>query len=239
MDFIKKLRLKKIFEVFLLSFLASLCMELLIFLFQFLELQDTMNSLPWTFYWVWIFVAFLFINLIIRRFQIKFENFISITIFGSFIVWALSITFPNYVTVKNYNFYGVEFRKNLNYSIGDLYNETKIFDEPLQKSFLFSVNDLAMMEEYNEKKSENESVKLIGFMFWQAGLAYGFMPQNINEFNGADNNDKRIELYFTVGPMVIAECLLVGVRKNLIIFFLFQALYFLYQGEDIWRFNFF
>lgn len=76
-------------------------------------------------------------------------------------------------------------------------------------TFVFNKNDNAakteiekLDEEYSEGSSTTE------FIFWQTALANGYEPKNINSYNCCENSSQKLELYLTVGPLTLVECLI-------------------------------
>lgn len=76
-------------------------------------------------------------------------------------------------------------------------------------TFVFHKNDKSLTyeiikldEEYSEGSSKEE------FIFWQTALAKGFEPKNIPGYNCCGNFSQKKELYLTVGPLTILECLI-------------------------------
>ncbi len=83
-----------------------------------------------------------------------------------------------------------------------------------------------------ELKSNNYAFTY--FYFWQTGLAHGYLPSSeITEYIGAKTLHDRLLLYFTIGPVLIAEKFIFYLNM-LPLYVIFQAGYFWLCKKHIW-----
>lgn len=76
-------------------------------------------------------------------------------------------------------------------------------------TFVFNKSDNAAeieIERLDKEYSEGSSTK--EFIFWQTALASGYEPKNINSYNCCGSSSQKLELYLTVGPLTLVECLI-------------------------------
>lgn len=93
-----------------------------------------------------------------------------------------------------------------------------------------------MVGDFRKEQRFNEYVDMRGFLFWQTGLAYGFLPDSfsIPQYHGGYSFGERIVLFLTVGPIVLAESSIIGIYQDFIILFIVQIIWFAIRKEHIW-----
>lgn len=207
--------------VLILTVLMSFCIELF-FVGYAIFSQSTYSSreLPSTLHWVWEILALLLIYIALNKLKVHIGLFALVLFFGLVISSAVLYFIPDSLKLIKANYYGIVIRETPEAS--------------LTPSLLFKSNDPELKSELKESSRENAYVSTKGFLFWQTGLSYGFLPDKIKEYNGGETFTNHIELFFTVGPMVLVDCLITGIYTNFLILLLFQTIYFLFKKEHFW-----
>ena len=108
------------------------------------------------------------------------------------------------------------------------------YDFPLDKGFLYHGNDLELEKEIANLADGYEYAGAKGFLFWQTGLAYGYDPSLLERYNGGRGFLSRVELFFTVGPLVLVEATLIGLTRHFPIFMLAIGLWYATKKENMW-----
>lgn len=221
------------FAALVLTVSSVFCLE--VFLMLYGTFSDKLTTdFPWTFHWMWEIFVLIGFSFIIKRFQISIGKFAGITFFGLIVISVVWLFIPESIKVIKVNYYGVESRLTNETHEEGRYDEQVVNDFPLRLGFLYKADDPELLQEFVEKSNYNEYVATKGFLFWQTGLAYGFVPYRINEFNGGHTFLDHIELFFTVGPMVLVECLINSLYQYFFILLLIQVVWLLIKKEHIW-----
>jgi hypothetical protein len=92
---------------------------------------------------------------------------------------------------------------------------------------VYRKNDPELSTVLNTAKKYYTNVSTKGFLFWQTGLAYGFVPIGIDEYEGRRGIVNKLRLFFTIGPTVIIEALIIGLIKYFFILMIGQFIWFL------------
>jgi len=175
------------------------------------------ESVPWTFHSFWEIAALGGIASIVRRCAVRLEVYGIALLFGFFLsglIWTFILGDPK---VPQANYYGVESSVSM--------------ETPVYLGLLYGKDDPELKRNVHEAKRYNQSVGTREFLFWQTGLAYGFNPIGINGYNGGSGFLNRVELFFTVGPMVIVESFIMGLARWFPILMLAQIIFFLVKKE--------
>jgi hypothetical protein len=226
----------KISGTVLLTFLTSFAIEVFRTAYSSSG-YDGSSLVPWTFEWVWEIAFFILCFLIIKRLQVNYGaviGFFFVGIFVSSLVWDF---YPKSYKVVTPNYYGIEARRTHDTHEEGEYGEQTVYDHELNAGFLYKANDPEIMNSLNEAALDNEYAGTRGFMFWQTGLAYGFIPDLLDEYNGGTTFLNHLELYVTVGPMVLLECLLTGLYTNFITLILLQLIWSAWKRDFIWWYD--
>jgi len=105
---------------------------------------------------------------------------------------------------------------------------------PLSKSFIYLKDDPELKQAMAELSEGQEYTGGRGFLFWQTGLADGYDPSLLEGYNGGKGFLSRVELFFTVGPLVIVEATLTGLTRHFPIFMLIVGGWYLAKKENVW-----
>jgi hypothetical protein len=220
----------------IINFFLTLNSAILIQLFLMLKLvfsSDTNIQVPWTFSWVWIITAIICIYFFVARHVKEILKFIIITYFGYLISFTIWFCVPEQAKNILANFSGIECR---------LSNETINIDDSNQEYYihqtvrgnLFNINNVELFEDLKEKSERYSSIEQRKFIFWQTGLATGFKPKGIVTYDEPKTFIQFIGLFFTVGPIVLVECILLGFYNHFFILVLIHLFWNLYRKENIW-----
>lgn len=231
---IRNFKLKKIL---FLTLSVSILKELFVFVYSNSGRGDnSLDLVPNTFYWVWLMIPVILMFLLFKKYKIKFDVFL-ISFFSLITVVVIIWWFiPSSLKLEP-NYYGVESRVSLDSHESGRYDEKIEFDYSLKTGFLYNKYDQELIKELEDARTYNDYVGTVEFLFWQSGLACGFIPFGIREYNGGIGFYKRVELYFTIGPVVLLEILIKALYYNFMIVFLIQFLWFVSKKEHIWWYN--
>jgi hypothetical protein len=222
------------FSALILTVLAAFCLEVFEMLYGTIFSDKVSDFVPWTFHWVWEIFALFGLYFIVKRFQIPPGAFFIVAIFiGLIFTTVIWLFVPDSLNIKA-NYLGVQSRTTYDTHEEGRYDEQVVYDFSLHKGWLYKAGDSELLKEIKEKSEYNEYVGTKGFLFWQTGVANGFIPYGIEEFNGNYTYQDQIELFFTVGPMVLVECFINGLYYNFLIFLLAQFVWYLIKKEHIW-----
>lgn len=224
---------RKIWATILLTFLASFAIEVLRTFYSSAS-YDGSSLVPWTFEWVWEIGFFVICFFILRRLQVYYGAaivFLFVGLIFSSIAWSF---YPKSYKFVEPNYYGVESRLNYDTHEEGRYDEQTVYDHKLSSGFLYKSNDPEIMSELNEEARNNEYAGTRGFMFWQTGLAYSFNPIRLKEYNGGKTFLNHLELYLTVGPIVLLECFLTGLYTNFISLIILQLIWLVWKKDFVW-----
>ncbi len=90
-----------------------------------------------------------------------------------------------------------------------------------KKTFVFNITDDRYKKEILElSENFNEGADSKKFIFWQTALANGFTPKYIKRYECCGNFSNHLELYLTVGPLAIIECLINSLTSAFLLLFL-------------------
>lgn len=221
---------KRWMRMVILTALVSFCLELFSFIFSgFTTGSEIADQLPWTFYWIWLIFFFIGFSLILFRFKVSFNDFVSNMIGGILISSLFWVLVPNSFKFLTPNYYGIQSRIISRTHNEGVVNEQVVYDFPLEFGFLYRTGDSELLAQLNDSNMENDYVNARGFLFWQTGLAYGFLPNRLPEYTG-----KQLSLLFTVGPIFIAELFIRGIYANFLIILLVDVVLFIFRKKHIW-----
>lgn len=196
--------------------------------------KDVSEFVPWTFHTLWEIAALAGIAYAVKKCNIPLETYFPGLVFGALLVGIIWIFVPDNLKVLEANYYGVQSRMSMETHEEGIYYERVEYDFPLSTGLLFRKDDPELKRKFYEARNYNEYIGTKGFLFWQTGLAYGFNPIGIDEYNGGHGFLNRIELFFTVGPMVILESFIRGLATNFLLLMLAQIFWFLIRKEQVW-----
>ena len=219
--------------VIILTVLGSFGIEVVLMVLGTLSKdKNTSDFVPWTFHWIWEILGLFGILFIAKKLGVNFSVFFASLFVGMIVIGVARIFIPDSFKFENYC--GVETRYTYDTHEEGRYDEISVNDFPLVPGFLFRADDTELFHEIKESSVDNEYVGTRYFIFWQTGLAYGFSPDRLSEYNGGDTTLDLIELFFTVGPMVLVECFITGICYNFPTFILAQITWFLIKKEFLW-----
>jgi hypothetical protein len=168
----------------ILTVLLVFLVEIARMLYHTFTSNETLEIVPWTFHWIWEIAALIGVYFIEKKCDVFGEIFFSTILAGimlSFLAWSF---LPDSFKVLEANYYGIESRFSLETHDEGRYYEQPSYDYSLQTGFLYKTDDPELIAEMKEAAKYNEYVTTKGFLFWQTGLAYGFYPISIENFNG-------------------------------------------------------
>ncbi len=218
----------------MLTILGSFAIEVFKTFYSSVYSNNYEGYLIWTFHEFWEIGFFFICYFILKRFDVIFGDTIIFLFFGlvfSSITWSFYSKSFKYVQP---NYYGVESRLNYNTHQEGRYDEQTNFDHKISQGCLYKANDPELLSELKEASRNNEYVGTRGFLFWQTGRAYGFIPIGIEEYNGGRSFLNHLELYFTIGPVLLFECFLTGLYTNFISLIFLQLIWFIWKKKFIW-----
>jgi hypothetical protein len=192
------------------------------------------NLVVWVFHRIWEIMALIGIYTLVKKLKASFGKFVIMAVLGSIIstvVWAF---IPDSLKFIRANYYGIETRYSNETHQEGQYDQNTVPDFPLITGYLYKADDPDLAIAISESTSYNEYVATKGFFFWQTGFANGFKADLLKQYNGADSFFDQIELFFTVGLVVLVECLINGLYKHFFTFILAQIIWFLVRSEDVW-----
>lgn len=222
---------KKWLKTILLTILGSIAIEIFFFLFGSCSSnKDMSDSIPWTFHTLWEIAALVLIFYIAKKIKISLQVYFYSLLLGSFLIGLIWIFIPG---IMYANYYGIKSRISEETHTEGRYDEQIEYDYPLSLGFLYAKHDPEFTRDFKEYESFNEYVDTEGFLFWQTGLASGYYPYNIPEYNGANTLFDKIELIFTIGPVVLVECTIKGLLTNFPILIIVQVLIILIKKKHI------
>jgi len=178
-----------------------------VFYFEWAAIQNY-KSTQMIFVTAWILIVVIDLYFILKKAGIDPKSFgVHCILFGPFIfigglMFSLAVgSYKSNIIGRNYiGTSGTSEEENLN---GDgtntYYHNTYVFHKK-DKSLNHEIDKLD--EEFSDGSSTEE------FIFWQTALAKGFEPKNIRGYNCCEGFSQKLELYLTVGPLTIVECLI-------------------------------
>jgi hypothetical protein len=215
-----------------LIFLASVASEILWLvyssIFGGIEQYKPFSAvgLPW--FWavgaLWVIVRF-------ANKHMNWSEFILIVFSGvlvSFLLWAF---IPSKFDVPS-RFVGINYRASNETATKSTWGEpdSEEFIDPLRMKGVYRKGGKNYKIAMNEYKKMGGSIGIESFIFWQTGVAHGYNPIEIRSYNLPNGFFDYIELFFTIGPVVLVECLIRGVYYNLMIFLFFDLITFWRRG---------
>lgn len=189
---------------------------------------------PWTFHTLWE-IAFLVVAAFTAvRLGTQAVNFFAAIFLGGLVSGILWIFIPNSFVVLQPRYFGVESRITIDTHEAGRYGESQEYDFPLSKSFIYYKDDPELKEAMAELSQGHEYTGGRGFLFWQTGLADGYDPSLLEGYNGGKGFLSRVELFFTVGPLMIVEATLTGLTRHFPILMLIVGGLYLAKNENVW-----
>jgi len=86
------------------------------------------------------------------------------------------------------------------------------------RSYVYVENDSRIENEISKlEKEHTDGTNTEKFIFWQTALASGYNPKYIPNYNCCKLSSDKLELYFTVGPLVMIESLMDAFKDALLI----------------------
>ncbi|MBI3719081.1 MAG: hypothetical protein HY252_10870 [Sphingobacteriales bacterium] len=211
------------FDFALVVFLYFVARLLRFFVGNFFHHSDEGN-IPYTFYSLWILLLFLIPYFILTKrglAQEKFLGFLFIVYFAGSLSSALTRWLIHYlpkvdnIEIIKSNFIGVAGLDEVEHE--DYYgNETSSTEH--SKSYVYVENDSRIERELSKLEEEHsEGTSVDKFIFWQTALAAGYNPKYIPNYNCCNLSSDKLELYFTVGPLVMIEALIEAIKDALLV----------------------
>lgn len=185
--------------------------------------DDGEHTNPIVFSFVWIFLLFIIPYFILTKrglnkykilgFLVVIALISPLSIIASKAIAGIFIEIDNYELVEN-NYIGLvgtdDRESDALYQDG---NTTTDYSH----GFVFTKNDSRINLELKKLGEGHEDVEKRKFIFWQTALAEGYKPKYITTYNCCKNFSDKLELYFTVGPLVILECFIQAINDALLI----------------------
>ena len=190
------------------------------------------GRIPWTFHTLWEISFVVIAAFAAERLGKKSDGFWAAVLLGGFISFFLSLIIPDSLILRP-QYYGIKSRISMETQPSGRYDVER-YVTPLDKDFIYHKDDpelnqrLAELSEYCEYKGRR------GFLFWQTGLADGYDPSLLDGYNGGKGFLSRVELFFTVGPLLIVEASLEGLTRLFPILMLIVGVWYLAKKENIW-----
>lgn len=189
------------------------------------------TSVPYTFHTVWELLALGLIVYIVKHFGVNVGNFIFYIFIGTVITFlAYEMLLP-----KHLQPYAL-LKKQSNY-FAFTPDKDDIGDGPRQiwtAGYLYQKDNPVSGAAVNSYRVLNGNIKTDDFLFWQTGLARGFNPVAIPNYNGGKTFLNKLELTLTVGPIEIMEFTLVSVSGSFLPLMLMQFVWFRFRKKHIW-----
>ncbi len=224
-------------KTIVLTLLASFSMEVVLMLYGTIWGNRNPSGLvPWTFHTLWEIAALAGVAWVVYQLKVQVGNFFA-ALFVGFIISVIAWIFiPDSLKILEANYYGVESRITIDMHEEGRYDERTEYDFPLDLGFMYHRDSPELKQEFKDKRKWNEHVNVQGFLTWQTGLAYGFIPDpvSIPQYNGCDDFRERLSLIMTIGPVVLSEMFIRGVTRHFIILLIAQIVFVLVRKEHVW-----
>ncbi len=196
--------------------------HILFFLLNRIGNQDYANyinpysiSNTWTFYWVWLVLALILSSKRIIKLNVNF----GILITSGFVIVCLSMLLGSlllFVIPKlPLNYVGIRISEGVDYT----HRSEEI--EKIGYKYLLDVGEIETKQYFdskiNSRSKRDKFYKYLdteSFHFWQTGVAKGYRYKTHN------NLTERLELWFTVGPVLLMDILLSSFKTFLVLFIL-------------------
>lgn len=220
----------------LLSLLAAIAIEIAIVLLRTLSIftgrEETTGFAPFTFHTLWEAAALAGLTLIAKRWT-SAGNFFGVAFFGAIASAVLWMLLPGPDALMHGRYVGVSTRFAMDREEVDR-NGQEGYVFPLHKSFLYHRNDPNLLREMKDSAAYAEHVATRSFLFWQTGFAFGYDPSLLSEYNGGKGVLNRVELFTTVGPLVVVESAIRGVAMHFPPTVLLVLGYYAIKREHVW-----
>lgn len=230
----------------LITLMAAITLEVLLVIgrtiYILADRQSISPFIPWTFHTAWELGFLALIAYLVKRCGTTFGNFIAgVLIIGiaSMLLWSF---LPQSFHILHARYFGVEYRRTMakhdeGPPAGWEYNES------LNSGSLYNADDPRLNDDYKDRAKDNEYVGTGGFLFWQAGLAAGYDPSELEEYSRflepppgkkGELLLSRVELFFTVGPLVLAESTITAIFTDFPVFVIVICSYYIIKRRHIW-----
>jgi hypothetical protein len=217
----------KWFRSIILTLLGSWAIELASFIYrawsgqpQFRELSVT------TLHSLWDIPALIGLLVLARKLKARLGVYIPALLVGATLITILSGFLPMSLPL-NARYFGVESRRSR-----DAHFEGN-YDYPLERRGLRRAEAPELAEDLDAAAEYNESVRARGFLFWQTGAAAGYNPWNVTHERPESFIDN-VEIFVTAGPLVLTECLILGLCGEFLPLMALQAIWFAIRRRLIW-----
>jgi hypothetical protein len=219
----------------LLTVLLSVGIEIILSIYNSI-MRDTgiSNSIPWTFHLVWLFAILFTFYIIVRILNVSVTLFFLVLFPGMLISYFGWMAIPNSLKIIKPNFIGINVRIDEESDIQVNADENFNYKFPIKPGSLYYVDDPFLINAKKEAERNNEYLDVKGFLFWQTGLANGYIPVNIYNYRGGKSFFNHIALFFTIGPIEIFECLIMGIYSHYLCLLIAQIIYFIIFKEQVW-----
>lgn len=181
---------------------------------------------PWTFSSLWLMMAVALSAYVLWTLGIYSKKYFYGLFWGSILANSLLIFLPLDEWLITYRYSGVETQISKDTHASGRFNELETPDSPITLGSIYEKRSIALQQNLMENSRYNEYVSTREFVFWQTGLASGFNPSPIDQYNGGNGFLNRIELIITTGPVVLIECFIKGLIKEFIFLMIFQIVWF-------------
>ena len=92
------------------------------------------------------------------------------------------------------------------------------------KGYIYVAKDSRVEREISKLESvHKDGISVEKFIFWQTALASGYNPKYIPNYNCCNLSSDKLELYFTVGPLLMVEFFIAAIKDALLILIVFIA----------------
>lgn len=197
----------KLSKLFLASVLIAFIIDLAVFVLRSSLSRANIYS-DKTYYWAWAAFSIPFLLLALNKIRVRPARFLALVVIG--VALAATVWYP---LLDSINFIKPSYSGLVPPSASKTQKsgETALARE---LSFLYAADDPELEVLMGEMKAKNQPYKIGKFLFWQTGIGYGFGQRGLPKFyERGGYRFYRLALIATVGPMVIAECLINGVIK--------------------------
>lgn len=176
------------------------------------------ENVPLTYYTVWILLLFTTVYFILKKRGLKNETFFSflflVVVGANLILMVTHVLIRNVTSIDNIQIA----KKNFVGLVAVYYGGEDTYS---YNSYLFIENDNRIVEGrtklLDEYKHKLDKIDLKKYVFWQTAVAEGFSPKFIPNYNCCELSTDKLELYFTVGPLVIIECFIEAIKPAFLI----------------------
>ncbi len=193
------------------------------------------DDLPVTFHTLWEIAALWSILYLIRVYRQVVSVFLALVFVGAMIFQAVWTFAPQRLGLLEARYTGIEYQEVHRTHFEGRPNDRVVYADPPIRLGLYKTDDPQLQRELQYQKSNDNVVRLRGFLFWQTGLVHGFDAFRVPSYHrhGFWNH---IELICTVGPLVIVESVIKAATSTFLILFAAQIALFLLRREYFWSF---